>query len=36
MEWMAGDSPSELQSMSSEESNRKLLDLVRISWIISA
>lgn len=28
MEWMAGDSPSELQSMSSEESNRKLLDLV--------
>ncbi|KAL8533092.1 hypothetical protein ACS0TY_009370 [Phlomoides rotata] len=28
MEWMAGDSPSELMSVSSEESNRKLLDLV--------
>lgn len=31
MEWMAGDSPSELLSMSSEESNRKLLDLVWMS-----
>ncbi|GFP82828.1 uncharacterized aarf domain-containing protein kinase at1g79600 chloroplastic [Phtheirospermum japonicum] len=28
MEWMVGDSPSELISVSSQESNRKLLDLV--------
>ncbi|KAG6416155.1 hypothetical protein SASPL_123579 [Salvia splendens] len=28
MEWMAGDSPTELLSVSSEESNLKLLDLV--------
>ncbi|KAL3650029.1 hypothetical protein CASFOL_006432 [Castilleja foliolosa] len=28
MEWMVGDSPSELLSASSQESNRKLLDLV--------
>lgn len=28
MEWMAGDSPTELISVSSEESNQKLLDLV--------
>lgn len=31
MEWMAGDSPSELMSVSSDESNRKLLDMVRRS-----
>ncbi|XP_057784582.1 uncharacterized protein LOC131001949 [Salvia miltiorrhiza] len=28
MEWMAGESPTELLSVSSEESNQKLLDLV--------